>query len=69
MPSLAVSNWRALSLKRLAYLDELKRTGGWRRAFTSEAALDEALRAASADAERWKQLAHFSDQPPTEAAE
>ena len=25
-----VINWRALSLKRLAYLDELKRTGRWK---------------------------------------
>ena len=66
---MAVTNWRALSLKRLAYLDELKRSGRWQRAFSSEAALEEALRAASEDAETWKQLAYFSDRPRLEAAE
>ena len=50
-------NWRALALKRLAHLDELKRTGRWQLHFRSEAAIDEALRKATDDAERWKQLA------------
>ena len=52
-----VINWRALSLKRLAYLDELKRTGRWKLHFASEEAIDQALRTATDDAQKWKQLA------------
>ena len=69
MPSMTIVNWRALSLKRLAYLDELKRSGRWQRYFSSEESLDEALRAAADDAEKWKKLAYQSDAPSTEAAE
>jgi hypothetical protein len=47
----------------------LKRSGRWQRHFSSEEALDEALRAAAADAEKWKRLAYQSDGPSTEAAE
>jgi hypothetical protein len=69
MPSMTIVNWRALSLKRLAHLDELKRSGRWQRYFPNEEALDEALHAAAADAERWKRLAYQSDGTSTEAAE
>jgi hypothetical protein len=69
MPTITVVNWRALSLKRLAHLDELKRTGRWQRHFASEDAFDEAFLAATADAERWKELAYQSDAPESEAAE
>ena len=69
MPLMAVVNWRALALKRLAYLDELKRTGRWQRHFASEAAFAEAVSEAAADAERWKQLAYQSEAPQREAAE
>jgi hypothetical protein len=69
MPSMTIVNWRALSLKRLAHLDDLKRSGRGQRHFSSEEALDEALRAAAADAERWKRLAYQSDTPSAEAAE
>ena len=62
-------NWRALSLKRLSHLDELKRTGRWQRHFTTEQAFEEALRVAAADAERWKRLAYQSEKPLGEAAE
>jgi hypothetical protein len=68
MPSMTVVNWRALSLKRLAHLDELKRTGRWRLHFASEAAFEEALREAAADAERWKRLA-YQDEAAPDAAE
>jgi hypothetical protein len=61
-------NWRALSLKRLGYLDELKRTGRWQRLFATEEAFEAALAKASADAEKWKQLACQSE-TPGEAAE
>jgi hypothetical protein len=61
MPSMTVVNWRALALKRLAHLDELKRTKRWSRYFASEAAFEEALREAAADAERWKRLAYQND--------
>ena len=69
MPSMTIVSWRALALKRLAHLDELKRSGRWQRHFASEQALEEALREAAADAERWKQLAYQGDAPSTEAAE
>jgi hypothetical protein len=62
-------NWRALSLKRLSHLDELKRTGRWRRHFATEEALEEALGVAAADAERWKRLAYDNEKPRGEAAE
>jgi hypothetical protein len=55
-----VINWRALSLKRLAYLDELKRTGRWKLHFASGEAIDQAIRTATDDAQKWKQLAHRS---------
>ena len=61
--------WRALSLKRLAHLDELKRTGRWRGHFATEGAFEKALRNANADADRWKQLAHQNDAASREAAE
>lgn len=69
MPTITVVNWRALSLKRLAHLDELKRTGRWQRHFASEDAFNEAFRAAADDAERWKSLAYQSEAPDSEAAE
>jgi len=65
---MTVVNWRALALKRLAHLDELKRTSRWQAHFTSAAAFEEALRAAAADAERWKQLA-YQNEASTEAVE
>jgi hypothetical protein len=55
-PTMAVK-WRALSLKRLEHMDELKRSGRWRRHFATEDAFEEAFRKASADAEKWKLLA------------
>ena len=61
-----VTKLRGLSLKRLAYMAELQRTGRWRLLYASEEAFNEALRAADADAERWKRLAYG---PPIEAAE
>ena len=61
-----VTKLRALSLKRLAYLAELQRTGRWQQLFASEEAFNEALREADADAARWKRLAYGS---PIEAAE
>ena len=54
----ATMNWRGLSLKRLVHLDELRRTGRWRRHFQTEEAFEEVVRNAKADAERWKQLAN-----------
>jgi hypothetical protein len=45
---------------------ELQRTGRWRLLYASEEAFNEALRAADADAERWKRLAYG---PPIVAAE
>jgi hypothetical protein len=68
MPLMAVVNWRALALKRLAHLDELKRTGRWQRHFASEAAFDEAVAEAATDAEKWKRLAYQSE-TQREAAE
>jgi hypothetical protein len=56
-----VINWRALSLRRLAHLDELKRTGRWTLHFASEEAIDQALRTATEDAQKWKQLAQRSE--------
>ena len=53
-----IVNWRALSLKRLAHLDELQRSGRWKLHFETEEAFNRALRTASDDAERWKQLAN-----------
>ena len=59
-PTMAVK-WRALSLKRFAHFDELKRSGRWRRHFATEDAFEETFRKASADAEKWKQLADGYD--------
>jgi hypothetical protein len=52
-----VVKWGALSLKRLAHMDELKRTRRWRSHFETEDAFEKAFSMASADAEKWKQLA------------
>ena len=52
-----VVKWGALSLKRLAHMDELNRSGRWRRHFATEVEFEVAFRRASADAEKWKQLA------------
>lgn len=65
---MTAQKWRALSLKRLAYLTELRRSGRWQRHFTTGSAFDDALQAANADAERWKGLAYV-DAPPLQAAE
>ena len=54
---MTVVNWRALSHKRLEHFSELKRTGRWRHYFATEDAFEEAFRKASADADKWKQLA------------
>jgi hypothetical protein len=54
---MTVVNWRALSLKRLEHFGELKRTGRWRHYFATEDAFEEAFRKASADGDKWKQLA------------
>lgn len=62
MPFAMINNWRALSLRRWSHLDELKRSGRWRGSFGSESALDEALRAAEADAAMWKALAEEARQ-------
>jgi hypothetical protein len=66
---MTVVHWRALALKRLAHLDELKRTGRWQRHFESAESFDAALSEAASDAETWKQLAYASDTPAREAAE
>lgn len=68
MPIMTVQKWRALSLKRLAHLAELKREGRWQQHFPSEAAFEEALREADADAERWKRLA-YDNPTDSQAAE
>jgi histidinol-phosphate/aromatic aminotransferase/cobyric acid decarboxylase-like protein len=67
LPSVTVTKWRALALKRLGYLAELQRTGRWRLHYPTQDAFNAALRAADADAERWKRVAYGS--PPIEAAE
>jgi hypothetical protein len=54
---MTIANCQGLSLKRLAHLDGLKRTGRWRH-FPTKEALEMAIRDANADAERWKQLAY-----------
>ena len=69
MPAMNIVHWRALALKRLAHLDDLKRSGRWQRHFANEEALDKAISEAAADAEKWKQLAYVSDTPSREAAE
>ncbi len=68
MPLMTVVNWRALALKRLAHLDELKRSGRWQQHFASAEAFEEAMAEAAADAEKWKQLAYQSE-TSREAAE
>jgi hypothetical protein len=67
--SMAVVNWRALALKRLAHLDELRHTGRWQRHFANRDAFEKALQVADADAERWKQLAYRNAVPLSGAAE
>jgi hypothetical protein len=69
MPAITVVHWRALALKRLAHLDDMKRTGRWQRHFASEEAFEAAIGEAAADAETWKQLAYVGDAPAGEAAE
>ena len=68
IPVITVHKWRALSLKRLAHLSELRRTGRWRSHYPNQDAFEEALRDAETDAEQWKTLAYES-RPYTEAAE
>ena len=65
---MTVHKWRALSLKRLAYLSELRRSGRSHRVYASQEAFDEAVRYAESDAERWKGLA-YADSPPVQPAE
>lgn len=55
---IVIVRWRALSLKRLAYFSELQCTGRWRHHFRDQGAFEEALRAADADADKWKRLAY-----------
>jgi hypothetical protein len=61
---ITIVNWRALSLKRLAHLDELKRSGRWKLHFGTEEALEQALRMATDDALTWKYLASQSEMTP-----
>jgi hypothetical protein len=68
MPFATVNKWRALALKRLAYLSELQRSGQWRRQYKNQDAFEAALRDADDAAERWKRVAHES-RTPVEAAE
>jgi hypothetical protein len=68
IPAVTVHKWRALSLKRLAHLSELRRSGRWHRVYASQEAFDEAVRYAESDAERWKGLA-YADSPPVQPAE
>ena len=68
MPVITAHKWRALSLKRLAHLSELRRSGRWRSHYPSQEAFDEALRDAEADAERWRDVA-YANGPHPEAAE
>jgi hypothetical protein len=68
IPAMTVHKWRALSLKRLAHLSELRRSGRWHRFYAGQAAFEEAVRHAELDAERWKGLA-YADSPPVQPAE
>lgn len=68
IPAITVHKWRALSLKRLAYLSELRRSGRWERVYASQDAFDAAVRHAESDAERWKGLA-YADSPLVQPAE
>ena len=68
IPVLTVHKWRALSLKRLAHLSELRRSGRWQHFYASQDAFDEAVRRAESDAERWKNLA-YADSPPVQPAQ
>ena len=52
-----INNWRVLSLKRLAHLDELRRSGRWEKLFASKASFDEALEQAEANMRKWRALA------------
>ena len=56
--AVTVQKWRALSLKRLAYLSDLRKSGRWTLVYHSEEAFQEAVEYAEADAERWKGLAY-----------
>ena len=68
IPAITVHKWRALSLRRLAHLSELRSSGRWQRFYASQDAFDEAVRFAESDAERWKGLA-YADSPPVQPAE
>jgi hypothetical protein len=69
MPLMTVNRWRALSLKRLAHLSELQRTGRWQLHYTDHDAFELALRDADADAEKWKRLAYYGENRTAETAE
>lgn len=68
IPTITVAKWRMLSLKRLSYLSELQRTGRWQHHFATREAFEEQLRAADADAAKWKELA-YAERLAVEAAE
>jgi hypothetical protein len=68
IPAMTVHKWRALSLKRLAHLSELRRSGRWQRFYADQESFEEAVRRAESDAERWKGLA-YADSPPVQPAE
>ena len=57
IPSMAITKWRALSVKRLGYMAELQRTGRWRRQYPSQDAFEEALRVAETDVAKWETVA------------
>jgi hypothetical protein len=50
-------------------MDELKRTGRWARIFQTEEAFERAPLNATADADRWKQIAYRATRPADDAAE
>jgi hypothetical protein len=56
IPSMAITKWRALSVKRLGYMAELQRTGRWRRQYPSQDAFEAALGLAGADAAKWQAI-------------
>ena len=58
IPSISVTKWRALSLKRLEYMFELKRSGRWRQLYATQDAFEEALRVADTDAAKWRTVAY-----------
>jgi|SoiMethySBSTD1v2_1073268.scaffolds.fasta_scaffold3945089_1 hypothetical protein len=70
IPSIAVTKWRALSLKRLGYMTELQRTGRWQRMYASQDAFEAALRLADADAAKWHSIENdqgTTDNQPSQA--